>query len=116
MKELISSLASVVFLILFVVYAICMALRILSKRWNSSRHCKVLRNLAALMCVCALLICLNFSAFPLHGLFFPILTVPVFLSNAIIWHKDISLVQELEEQRATFMKTQPIDVEFKELN
>lgn len=113
MKELISSIATVVFIILFVAFVICFTF---SEKRKTSRHCKTIRNLAALMCICALLSCLSLSSFGFHGLFYPLLSVPAFLVNAIEWHKIMKVAQEEEEIRATFMKTQPIDVEYKELN
>lgn len=116
MKELISSIAALVFLILFVAFVICIASHIFLEKRKTSRHCKTIRNLAALMCICALLSCLSLSSFGFHGLFYPLLAVPTFLVTAIEWHQIMKIVQEEEEIRAAFMKTQPIDVEFKELN
>lgn len=116
MKELISSIATVVFVTLFVASAIYFVLHTFSEKLKASRYCKTIRNLAFLMCICALLSCLSLSSFGYYGLTYPLLTIPVSLANAIEWHQNMKIARELEEKRATFTKTQPIGVEYKELN
>lgn len=98
MKELISSIATVVFLILFVAFAICIVSYIFSKKRKTARYCKIIRNLAALMCICALLSCLSLPSFRFYGFPYPVLAVPTFLATAIEWHQLMEIAQEPEEE------------------
>jgi len=115
MKVFISIMALVVFLILSTVASVYMIFHLFAKR-KTPRYYKVLRNLFASMSVCALISCLCISLFPCSGLLYPGLSVPVFLLDAIIYHKDMKVKQELEERKEAFLKSQPIDVEYRELN
>lgn len=116
MKVFISTIALVLFLILFTIAIVYSFFHLFVKRNITSRYCKVVRNLFASMSLCALISCLCFSIFPLSGLFYPLLAVPIFLINAILYHKDMKLKQEIEETKEALMKFQPIDVEYQELN
>ena len=104
MKVFIGTIALVLFLILFTIGIVYSIFQFFVKRNMTSRYCKVLRNLFASMTLCALASCLCFSLFPFSGLFYPLLAVPIFLINTILYHKDMKIKQEIEEVKEKLMK------------
>lgn len=114
MKELIYSVSSIIHTITYIVIFILLAMHV--RKAKTSRHLKISRNLCMAACISALIACFSLKSISLSVLIYPILAVPIWLFNTILDHKYMLHTKEAEKREAEFLKTQPIDVEFKELN
>ena len=114
MKDLIFcvtySLCIVMCIILFILIAIN------AKKFKTSRYFKVCRNLSYMIAISAFIASICLPIFSFFLLLFPIATLPIFWFNATIYHKSMLNAMELERKIEEYMKTQPIDVEYKELD
>lgn len=114
MKELIYSVSGIIYIITCIVIFILLAMHVVKA--NNSRYFKISRNLCAVACISALIACFSLKSISLGVLIYPILAVPIWLFNTIFNHKNMLNTKESERREAEFLKTQPIDVEYKELN
>ena len=87
-----------------------------SKKFKTARYFRVCRNLCIAICISAFICSICLPSFSFPNLFFPIATVPIFFINAISYHKGIAMAKELEIRVEKYLKSQPIDVEYKELD
>lgn len=87
-----------------------------SKKFKTTRYLKVCRNLCIAICISAFICSICLPSFSFLNLFFPIATVPIFFINANLYHKGIAMAKELEIRMEKYLKSQPIDVDYKELD
>lgn len=66
--------------------------------------------------ISALIACFSLKSISLGVLIYPILAVPIWLFNTILDQKNMLHTKEAEKRESEFLKTQPVDVEYKELN
>lgn len=115
------SMKELIFCVTFILCAvICLVLFIFRamnfKKLQTSRHFKICRNLCVAISVTAFIAAICLPSFSFDKFLSPILTVPVFLLNAKNYHEAMLNTKELEGKVEAYLKTQPIDVEYKELN
>lgn len=114
MKELIYSVSGIIYIITCIVTFILVAMRM--EKAKTSRYFKITRNLCTVVCISALISCFSLKSISLSVLISPILPVPIFLFYTILYHKAMLHAKDAERRETEFLKTQPIDVEYKELN
>lgn len=86
------------------------------KKLETSRLLKIRRNLSVIISASAFIASICLPSFSFINLFFPIAIVPLYLFLSIAYHKSMLDARELERRMEEYQKTQPIDVEYKELN
>lgn len=86
------------------------------KKFKTARYFRICRNLCMVICISAFICTVCLPSFSFSNLFFPISTVPIFFINAKIYHKCIASAEELEIKMEMYLKSQPIDVEYQELD
>lgn len=114
-------MTDLIFCLLFLTYPImAIALFVIAavhlKKEKTSRYYKINRNISALICLNAIIAFIFLPTFSLSYIMYPIAAVPIWLSATISCHKAMINTQEIEIMKEKFFKTQPIDVEYKELN
>lgn len=86
------------------------------KKVYTSQLFKIKRNLCAIASASAFIASICLPSFSFIYLLFPIATVPLYLVCCLFYHKDMLHAKEDEKRMEEYQKTQPIDVEYKELN
>lgn len=114
MKDLIFVVSFVLCVVLCCVFFVVLLRN--SNRFKTARYFRICRNLCIIICISAFICALCLPSFSFSNLFFPISTVPIFFINAKIYHKCIATTKELEIKMERYLKSQPIDVEYKELD
>ncbi len=114
MKELIFCITFILCTVICLVLFIFRAMNL--KKIQTSRHFKICRNLCIVISVTAFIASICLPSFSFDKFLYSILTVPVFLLNAKNYHEAMLNTEELEGRVEEYLKTQPIDVEYKELN
>lgn len=114
MKEFIFAVTFILCAVICLVLFIFRAMNF--KKIQTSKHFKICRNLCIAISVTAFISSICLPSFSFDKFLYPILTVPVFLLNAKNYHAAMLDTKELERKVEEYLKTQPIDVEYKELN
>ena len=114
MKECIFAVTFILCIVICLVLFIFRAMNF--TKFPSSTHFKICRNLCIAISVTAFIASICLPSFSFDKFLYPILTVPVFLLNAKNYHAAMLYYREHEKRKEEYQKTQPIDVEYKELN
>ena len=110
MKELIYCVSTILYIIICTVIFITLIMHVAKPK--TSRYFKITRNMCIAACISALIACFSLKSISLGMLIYPL---PISLSNSILYNKDMIRSKECERVEEEFLKTQPIDVEYKEL-
>lgn len=113
MKELIYCVSTILYIIICTVIFITLIMHVAKPK--TSRYFKITRNMCIAACISALIACFSLKSISLGMLIYPLLAVPIWLFNSILYNKDMIRSKECERVEEEFLKTQPIDVEYKEL-
>lgn len=87
-----------------------------SKKFKTTRYFRVCRNLCIAICISAFICSICLPSFSFLNLFFPIATVLIFFISANSYHKSIAMAKEFEIRIEKYLKYQPIDAEYKDLD
>lgn len=104
------------FLTLAIILAFIIVAVVNSKKATTLKSLKIDRNLCAIVSLSAFVASICLPSFSFTYIFFPIAIVPISLVFSIHCHKYILIAKKLERRMEEYQKTQPIDVEYKELN
>lgn len=99
-----------------ILLAILIVIMVNWKKAETSRLLKIKRNLAAIISASAFVTSICLPNFSFANLIFPIATVPFYLFLSIAYHKHMLKARKLERRMEEYQKTQPIDVEYRDLN